>query len=69
MVTSSLLNRYLKPSVGNAVGILGVILALAFGVFSAVTSYLDMKWSEHADAVQTCISLYVSQFLSGALWS
>ena len=49
----------LKTSVGNAVGIVGLVLALGLGLFSAITTYRDMKWSEQAGAVQACTSLYV----------
>jgi hypothetical protein len=49
----------LKTSVGNAVGIIGLVLALGLGLFSAITTYRDMIWSEQAGAVQACTSLYV----------
>lgn len=45
--------------VGNAIAILALFLALLFGLFTGISTYIDMKWSEHNDAVDTCISLYV----------
>lgn len=44
---------------GNAIGLIGLALTLGLGLFSGIASYRDMKWSEHANAVQTCASLYV----------
>lgn len=50
---------FAKTFVGNVIGTVGLLLALGLGLFSAVTTYRDVEWSEHADAVQACASLYV----------
>jgi hypothetical protein len=50
---------FLDTRLGNAVGIVGLLITLGFGLFTGIASYRDMKWSEHANAVQTCASLYV----------
>ena len=45
--------------VGNAIALIGLLATLGLTLFQGITSYMDMKWSEHANAVQTCASLYV----------
>jgi hypothetical protein len=45
--------------VGNAIALIGLLATLGPTLFQGITSYMDMKWSEHANAVQTCASLYV----------
>lgn len=52
--------RFLRDTpAGNAIGLISLVLTLGLGLFGGITSYRDMKWSEHANAVQTCASLYV----------
>ena len=59
--TSRLGRFFLDTRLGNAIGVVGLLITIGFGLFTGIASYRDMKWSEHANAVQTCASLYVRQ--------
>lgn len=52
-------NFLTNTPIGNGISILSLIATLGLGLFAGISSYRDMKWSEHTDAVQTCASLYV----------
>ena len=59
--TSWLGRFFFDTRLGNATGVVGLLITIGFGLFTGIASYRDMKWSEHANAVQTCASLYVRQ--------
>lgn len=58
----SMFSFLLDTRIGNAIGILG-LPTLGLTLFSGITAYRDMRWSERANAVQTCASLYVCHTL------
>ena len=49
----------LSTRLGNAIGVLGLVVTIGSILFSSITSYRDMKWSERTNAIQTCATLYV----------
>ena len=57
-VTGANGDRKNRVRLANAIGILGLLLTLAFGLLG-IPFYKDLKWTEKNTALQSCAALFV----------